>query len=260
MSRRVPLGERVLLALSRKPGTGDYTDPHELRTPENALSLLCEVFPEFLETIPGKDVLDFGCGIGLQAVAMARAGARYVFGLETNPRSVAEARELASQFGVQSVVQFGDEIVPGERGGFDFVVTQNSMEHFPDPVQALEAMKSALGPEGKIMMVFAPPWYAPYGSHSHFFTKVPWVNIFFSESTVMAVRSNFRQDGATRYEEVEGGLNKMTVAKFERIVSSAGMRFNAKTYTGVKKLNWLTRIPLLRELFTNRISCVLSMR
>jgi SAM-dependent methyltransferase len=105
------------------------------------------------------------------------------------------------------------------------VISQNSMEHFEDPVKILDEMKSALNQDGKILITFAPPWFAPYGSHMHFFCKVPWINILFSERTVMKVRSNFRSDGATKYEEVESGLNKMTVTKFERIVANAKLTF-----------------------------------
>lgn len=258
MRPKVSFAERVLLALSRRPEASDYTTLHDLRTLDNALSLLCEAFPRFLSTIQGKDILDFGSGSGFQSIAMAQSGARYVFGLDSNRAGIAEAGRLATKLGIQSKVEFGDKIVQGERGRFDLVVCQNSMEHFRNPLEALETMKSALRPDGKIMLTFAPPWYAPYGSHAQIYTKVPWVNLLFSESTVMAVRSHFRHDGATKYEDVEGGLNKMTVAKFERIVSSTGMKYTYKAYIGVKKLNVLTRIPLVRELFTNRVDCILS--
>lgn len=258
MRPEVTWGERILLALSRNPGADDYATPHDRRMLDNALSLLSAIFPDFLVSIRGRYILDFGCGSGLQALAMGRSGARYVFGLDANQQSVTEARELAAKLGLQSQVEFGATLA-GEHGGrFDLVICQNSMEHFPDPARALEVMKSTLGAQGKIMITFGPPWYAPYGSHMHFFTKVPWVNILFGEKTVMRVRSHFRQDGALSYVEVEGGLNKMSIATFEGLIRSHGMRLDWHRYDCVKRLDWLAHIPVLRELFINRISCVLS--
>ena len=80
------------------------------------------------------------------------------------------------------------------KGGFDIVLSHNSMEHFGDPARILDVMKSALKPDGRLYITFGPPWYAPYGSHMHFFTRVPWVNLLFSERTVMAVRARYRND------------------------------------------------------------------
>ncbi|CAN5864331.1 hypothetical protein BH24ACI4_BH24ACI4_08100 [soil metagenome] len=58
------------------------------------------------------------------------------------------------------------------------------------------------------------------------FTKLPWVNVLFSERTVMQVRARFRDDGATRYEEVVMGLNRMTIARFERLIRASGMKWS----------------------------------
>ena len=138
------------------------------------------------------------------------------------------------------------------------VISQNSMEHFPDPSCEIGAMKSFVRATGRIMITFSCPWYAPYGSHMHFFTRVPWVNLLFTEKTVMGVRSHFRKDGASTYEAVEGGLNKMSIAKFEKLVRVHDLKVDWHRYECVKRLDWLGRIPLLRELFINRVRAVLA--
>jgi SAM-dependent methyltransferase len=165
--------------------------------------------------------------------------------------------KLLQSSGVGNRVEFREKIDESFYGKFDIAISQNSMEHFLDPVGSLKEMKNLIHQKGKILITFNPPWYAPYGSHTHFFTKLPWVNILFSEKSVMEARSHFREDGATRYEEVEGGLNRMTVAKFEKLVSTCGMSIQSKKYRCVKKLDFLGNIPLLRELFINYISCIL---
>lgn len=242
--------------LSHKP---EDTRPDLTESPDigDALALLSRVFPGFAREIQGKDVLDFGCGAGLQSVAMANCGARFVLGLDTNPKTLARARELATRHGFGDSLHFADSLGDEFRGKFDIVISQNSMEHFPDPAAVLDQMKSVLRPGGRVFVTFGPPWLAPYGSHMRFFTRVPWVNVLFPESAVMKVRSRFVGDGATRYEDVEGGLNKMTVSKFERIVALCGLEMSDRRYECVKGLDFLAKPPFVRELFINHVSCVL---
>lgn len=249
--------ENILLALSKK--NEDMT--REAAIPEwtltNSLDTLSRIYPDFKEIIKGKSVVDFGCGLGYQSVAMAQNGAGSVLGLDTNLKALEKAWGLAAQTNVKNRVTFQNNINEEDKGKFDLVISQNSMEHFPDPIFILNLMKSLIKPEGKILITFGPPWYAPYGSHMQFFTSVPWVNLLFNETTVMNVRSRFRQDGAKRYEEVESGLNKMSVGKFERIIQGCGMQLILKRYDCVKGINIFVDIPGLRELFINHISCVL---
>jgi hypothetical protein len=89
------------------------------------------------------------------------------------------------------------------------------------------------------------------------FTRMPWVNLLFSESTVMRVRSLFRDDGATRYEEVKGGLNRMTLRRFERIIRESGLLLEWRRYYAVQGLPIVHRIPGLREFLTASVACVL---
>ena len=118
-------------------------------------------------------------------------------------------------------------------------------------------MIAALRKDGELLITFGPPWWAPFGSHMQFFTKCPWVNILFSERTVMRVRSKFRSDGAMRYEDVDSGLNKMSVAKFERLLRKVGLRHTYKRYDCSRGLNIFRNVPGIRNLFINHISCIL---
>lgn len=74
----------------------------------------------------------------------------------------------------------------------------------------------------------------------------------------MKVRSRFRSDGATKYEDVESGLNKMTIAKFERIIMSSNLKIEFKSYKCIKGINVLSKVPFLREYFINHVSVILS--
>jgi SAM-dependent methyltransferase len=259
-SRQTPhsLSERLLLFLSRRPEADDYEAGRDHWTGDDALSHLCRFLPDFLTRIDGKEVLDFGCGTGYQSVALARMGAKHVVGLDINATFLQKARELASDFGLAEQVRFTDSFTRELYNRFDVVISQSSMEHFKNPARALDEMKAAVKQDGVILITFGCPWYSPYGSHMHFFVRLPWVNILFDEKTVMNVRSRFRNDGAVRYEQVEGGLNKMSVKKFERLIRECDLEVVYKKYEAVKGISFVVRLPVLRELFVNNISCILA--
>ncbi|MGD0774103.1 MAG: hypothetical protein ABSC05_14900 [Candidatus Solibacter sp.] len=66
------------------------------------------------------------------------------------------------------------------------------------------------------------------------------------------------KDGATRFSEILGGLNKMTIRRFETMVNSEpGMKVQRFQLKGVKGLPIVTGVPLLRELMTNACTCIL---
>ncbi len=250
--------ERLLLNLSRKENAADYAREGVAHQLDTALTLLIAAFPNFIELIKGRDVLDFGCGQGYQAVAMCLEGAHRVVGTDVRNSVLEHGRTLATNANVANRVTFAERIAPEDEGRFDIVVSLNSMEHFTDPHVALDLMVRALKPGGSLLLTFSPPWYAPYGSHMHFFTRVPWVHLLFGEQTVMNVRRHFRHDGATRYEEVDGGLNRMSRRKFGALIRATPLRVRSARYDAVKRLPLVTAIPLLNELLTNRISCILE--
>jgi SAM-dependent methyltransferase len=248
------IGERLLRRLSRKRGQPDRPGSQPEWTVANALATLENDFPDLDRIITAKRIVDFGCGGGYQTVSLALRGAAFVLGLDTNPRALSDARALARATSPTAPLDFSDRLSPDAAGTFDLVLSLNSMEHFPDPVATLRQMQVALRPGGTILISFGPPWFAPFGAHMSFFTSVPWVNLLFSERTVMRVRSEFRTDGATRYEDVESGLNRMSVAKFERVVQEAGLRRMDTRYRCVRGIQFLRFVPGLRELFVNQVS------
>jgi hypothetical protein len=73
----------------------------------------------------------------------------------------------------------------------------------------------------------------------------------------MSARAKYRHDGATRYVEVESGLNMMSIAKFERIVAESGMKAVQSRYDCIRGLNFLGNIPILRELAINHVTVIL---
>ena len=92
-------------------------------------------------------------------------------------------------------------------------------------------MDQHLQPGGEVLVSFGPTWYHPLGGH--LFSVFPWAHLIFSEKALISWRSAFKTDGATRFSEVAGGLNQMTIAKFEALVAAARRSLQSR------KRDWL---------------------
>lgn len=255
------LSEWVLLQLSRKPGSAEYMGATLKYSVQNALDFPLKTIPGLLEGIKDKTILDYGCGPGYQAVAMAGRGAKSVVGIDINQTWLERARALAAENKVEDRVSFSEagaflENISNQEK-FDVVLCCGSFEHFADPAKELANMKLLTRPGGKIFITFAEPWLSPRGSHMSNFCKLPYVNVFFSEKTVMAVRSRFKDDGAKRYEDIVSGLNRMTLAKFERIIRNSGLTVEHQNFFATKNLPLVKSIPYLREFLVSAVTCIL---
>ena len=206
---------------------------------------------ELLERIRGKDVLDFGCGHGVEAVEMSRV-ARSVFGLDILPSSLEKAREGALAAGVAETCTFGT--VPPTQP-VDAIISLDSFEHFDDPGDILRQMYDLLRPGGQVIVSFGPPWFHPFGGH--LFSIFPWAHLLFSEKALIAWRSDIRSDGATRFREVEGGLNQMTVRRFEKLVAQTQFRLVHLEVVPIRRLRPVAN-RLTREFTTSIVRCVLE--
>ena len=205
-----------------------------------------------------RDVVDFGCGLGFQAVALARDLDCRVIGYDILTDDLAHGRRLAREQGLSDDrVRFATPPGADVAGVCDVVLSQNSFEHYADPGSVLATMARLLRPGGLLLLSWGPPWYSPNGGHTRFFCWLPWVHLLFPERAVMAHRAHFRDDGATRYEDIEGSLNRMTVARCERLVAASGLDVEATRRTCLERLHPLGAIPGLRELVTGHLSYAL---
>ena len=155
------LSEKILLYASRYPEEKDYATSNQRSNINNALDLLCSSFSKnFMDYIKDRTILDFGCESGWQSISLILNGAKFVLGLDINEKSLNRASNLANKYGIQNSTEFKKELGETDRGKFDIVISQNSFEHFSDPLSVLGIMKTALNDNGKIYITFAPP-----GSH-----------------------------------------------------------------------------------------------
>jgi hypothetical protein len=111
----------------------------------------------------------------------------------------------------------------------DIVVSLNSFEYFADPAEILCIMNALLQSGGEVFVSSGPTWYRPLGASV---LRFPWAHLIFSERALIRSRSIF---GARRFSET-GGLNQMTVAKFEEFVAGSPLRFAGLELVPIKKL------------------------
>jgi 2-polyprenyl-3-methyl-5-hydroxy-6-metoxy-1,4-benzoquinol methylase len=208
---------------------------------------------EFLSKIPGKCIIDFGCGEGAAAVDMAQRGAKRVIGIDIREDLLQTARQKALTAGVEGSCLFAS----ATKELADIIVSIDGFEHFADPAGSLRTMSKLLQGTGEVMVSFGPTWYHPLGGH--LFSVFPWAHLIFSEEALIRWRSTFKTDGARRFSEVAGGLNQMTIKKFEKLIEGSAFNLATLELVPIRKLRPF-HSRLTREFTTAIVRCHLVKR
>ena len=96
----------------------------------------------------GRDVLDVGCGAGVEVVRWARGGAR-VTGVDIAQTAVDLTRQNLSQQGLQARVDVADgEALPFPDASFDFVYAHGVVQYTNDDRRLVEECQRVLRPGG----------------------------------------------------------------------------------------------------------------
>lgn len=200
-----------------------------------------------------KVVIDFGCGSGMEAIEIAQRGARRVIGIDIRQNVLDDAAQQATQAGVSDRCAFTTHT--DERA--DVVLSLDGFEHYDDPNGMLRTMRKLLKDNGRVIVHFGPTWFHPYGGH--LFSVFPWAHLLFTENALIRWRCDFRSDGASRFCEVEGGLNQMTIRRFRKLVSASDFEVESFEAVPIKRLRLLHN-RLTREFFTSGVRCTLQPR
>lgn len=201
-----------------------------------------------LQDIQGRTVIDFGCGDGHQAIELAQNGAAKVVGIDIRENALARARENARLANVGSRCEFTTQT----QHPADIIVSIDSFEHFADPAGILRIMSNLLAPGGTVISSFGPTWYHPLGGH--LFSIFPWAHLVFTEKALIRWRSDLRDDGATSFTDLEGGLNRMTIRRFERLVALSPFTLDHLEAVPIRKLQPVHN-GLTREFTTSIVRC-----
>lgn len=244
MELRCMIEARILAALFHpRPSAGGYER-------ESAIEAL--LGNELSGRILGRTVIDFGCGTGGDAIALGRHGAKRVIGIDIRDDFLQLARDKAAAAGLADVCEFTKST--STRAGV--IVSIDAFEHFANPSAILRTMAELLVDDGEVLVSFGPTWYHPRGGH--LFSVFPWAHLLLSEQALIEWRSRFKADGATKFGEVTGGLNQMTIARFERLVAESPLEFAELELVPVAKLRWAHKVA--PEFSTSLVRCRLLKR
>jgi ubiquinone/menaquinone biosynthesis C-methylase UbiE len=154
----------------------------------------------------GLDVLDVGCGQGIDLAQLAMVGARAV-GIDLTPRHVELAREHLAALGLEARVDQGDaESLPFQDGSFDRVISNGVLHHTPEIDVALREIVRVLRPGGEARIIV-------YNKRSFHY----WIDQVLAHGVI--------QGGIVR----EGGMRGVLARWVEH--STAGARPLVRVYT-----------------------------
>lgn len=103
-----------------------------------------------LTKLPGREVLDVGCGGGILAESMAQRGAK-VLGIDLSTKPLKVAQLHALEMGVEhlSYREVAVEHLAAERpASFDVVTCMEMLEHVPEPASVVRACAQLVKPGG----------------------------------------------------------------------------------------------------------------
>lgn len=105
---------------------------------------------DFLGDLDGREVLEYGCGLGELTIVLARSGAR-VTTFDLSPASVEFTRRRAERDGVSDRIRFvvaAGESLPLPAGSFDLAVGKAVLHHL-DPAAGAAELARVLKPNGR---------------------------------------------------------------------------------------------------------------
>ena len=120
------------------------------------LHLLNPVRAQFIAArvpLAGARVLDVGCGGGLLAEALCRAGAR-VTGIDLAPGMIEVARLHAAESALSIDYRLCEAatLLPADAGGFDAVTCMEMLEHVPEPAAMVTTLAALVRPGGALIV------------------------------------------------------------------------------------------------------------
>jgi len=130
---------------------------HRWWDPESEFKPLHQINPLRLDWIDriaklaGKSALDVGCGGGILAEAMARAGAS-VTGIDLSDKAlkVAQLHLHESALAVDYEAVSAEDLAARSRGAYDVVTCMELLEHVPDPASTVRACAELARPGASV--------------------------------------------------------------------------------------------------------------
>lgn len=167
--------------------------------------------------LKGKEVMDFGCGMGTTSLWLAKEMRAYVDGFDLDANHITVAKELNRKYDVPNVsFELRNIIEAPVDKQYDFIMLNDVIEHIKEewiPTILNMLINFNLKKGGTIFFSY-PPWEGPHASHLNRAIKIPWIQFFPRKYVHSLIQQNNRRlvgskDLMTEYME----LNHMTHKK-----------------------------------------------
>jgi arsenite methyltransferase len=108
------------------------------------------------EIQPGEQVVDIGCGAGIDSLIAARmvGSSGQVIGVDMTPAMLNKARRAADEAGLNNAIfrqGYGEEL-PIDDGWADVVISNGVLNLMPDKTAGLQEMARVLKPNGRLQI------------------------------------------------------------------------------------------------------------
>jgi len=125
----------------------------DLHGPFKPLHQLNPVRMQFVQNIivslPGKQVLDVGCGGGILTESLARAGAQCTgIDMAANALKIAKLHAIESELSINYQATTVEEFAEKHANHFDVITCMEMLEHVPNPPSIVAACAKLLKPNG----------------------------------------------------------------------------------------------------------------
>jgi 2-polyprenyl-3-methyl-5-hydroxy-6-metoxy-1,4-benzoquinol methylase len=195
----------------------------------------------------GKEVLDFGCGMGHMSIWFARDLGAHVDGVDIDENHITVAKEFNKKHQVEGVTfNLRNIITDPIDKQYDFIFLNDVIEHIRiEWIQnVLDVLiLNNLKKDGIIFFSY-PPWEGPHASHLQPATRIPWIQFFPKSFVINLVKKRNQQlvgkhDLLTEYLE----LNHMSHRKLSRLLRKYKLRqVFRKSHTKLNRIRMLEHI------------------
>jgi 2-polyprenyl-6-hydroxyphenyl methylase/3-demethylubiquinone-9 3-methyltransferase len=128
-----------------------WWDPTSEFKPLHAINPLRLGWIQSITNLQGKRILDVGCGGGILAESISKAGATVTgIDLSTKALKVAELHQLESGTSVRYLTISAEDLAKEESQSYDVVTCMEMLEHVPDPSSVVQACAKLCKPGGHI--------------------------------------------------------------------------------------------------------------
>lgn len=288
--------EKLCLAIARlftdgplrRLNTREHTQNHRYDSMENYVedrvsnvARYHEMFSQFV-SFRGKTVLELGCSSGYILNSFLEKEPFTAIGADLLPEALEKARR---EHGERiRFVQTTETSIPLPDDAVDVVYTVDTVEHLSHPTEIFRETYRVLKPGGTLLILFGP-WYGACGAHLEDIIPFPWPQVLFSMDTLLKVAAHIydspdhkaacywidERTGQRRpnpyldRERWRSYLNDVTIRKFRRILGQLPFEqvhfrcngFGGNTFKAARALSWLAQVPVVNEVFTSYVFCVL---